>query len=221
MKQTIVVYMLCFLALLAGNAWATQAVYQDSSLVAGDTITYTLDYNLLSGSTYTATFSMANSANVTPEWYAGYVLFKFDGPTPGTITNISDPTNGTWSSGSTSNNANILQAGGQYNAFAQDGFYGFYENTLVQGQTFYEPNLVLLTGSPTTSTFTFNFTANGPINFPDIPFQVGYYDGPAGQSGNYKFNQLSADLHVPEPSILLFLGLGLVVVAGAGRKFKK
>ena len=86
------------------------------------------------------------------------------------------------------------------------GFTGFYVDPLTATA---HKDGILLTGTPSTSTFTFQFELmpGEEVNDLAMPFKVGYYDGVL-TSGNVQFNQLGTSL-VPEPSSLLLLGSGL------------
>ncbi len=86
------------------------------------------------------------------------------------------------------------------------GFTGFYVDPLTATT---HKDEILLTGTPSTSTFTFQFELmpGEEVNDVTMAFKVGYYDGYLAP-GNVQFNQLSTSL-VPEPSSLLLLGSGL------------
>jgi len=215
----------------AATAGATTLTWTDDDAYApskgGNTITYALDFSFTSSSggfdTYGATFTIDTTANTSPEWDAGWFLFKFDMGEKGIISNLtySDPIN-TWTIDNFG--TDVLKAGGTYGALAHDGFTGFYDSSLADPAT--PPYGTLLTGTPVIGpeyTFAFDFTLpDGVLPKVDMmPFQAGFYDGEAGKSGHTKVNRLSEELSIPDPAAVFLLGPAcLIGFAGLRRKFK-
>lgn len=164
---------------VATSAHGTTLSLTDSSDTRwpGNDVTYTLDFALLSGSTYGATFAITNTADTSPEWYAGWFLFKFD-TVASPITNLMAPAGtGPWSILNGGDPTKILWAAGTYQKLEVDGFTGFYATSLAQGPPPADITQgTLLTGVPKTWTFSFDFTvpAEAQANLTTMPFKVGY-----------------------------------------------
>jgi|GEM_PF-1480745 len=187
----------------------------------GEGFLYKLDYDVSSPGKYSAKFNIKTPGGsfLTP-WYAGWFTFKFvAGDNAASIINLSFPTNsGLWSV-----IPPIVNIYGGTN-IGQGGRSGFYVSSLnnEDGELPFPYNelIPLTTFNSETYEFTFQFQTNLNVFDDEIPFQVGFYDGLTG-GGKIITERLSKTLSVPEPGILLLLGLGLSAVGIGSRYIKK
>src|ERR1051326_1228024 len=210
-------------ALLAANtANATIATYSYSTAAAdggpGAGITYALTINDVTD-TFSFTITASSASGTT--WYGDWFNLHLTGGSTGyAITlNTTPPGTGGWGTATTANNVNVYSGGGNFSPVAQDGFSSIYDinitDTSAQPVTLSDVATgLLLTGGVHSYTFPGSFVGGfDALATTDVPFQVGYYDGFAGHSGNIVVNQLSRDLitstNVPEPASLAIFGTAL------------
>lgn len=227
-----IVAMASSLLIMSQPAMATSLSYTDIVQSPGDNINYSLEYNLSTGNTYNATFTVSHDADTTPEWYAAWFTFNFTtGNHAATISNLVGPSGtGPWSVLDSS--TQVLKGGGNYGSPLDTGAAGFYVTSIKKPAPDYPDTGIWVTGplaTTTPETFTFDFTTNGGtlhdgVGTNDMPFKVGYYDKKTGDT-KWTVNRLSAGLDgtqtVPEPSTILLLGSGLIGLAGFARRLRK
>ncbi len=89
-------FLICLLT-LAESVRATSLSVTDSTLSPGNPIDYELNFSRIGPTqTFDATFSITNFAIVSPNWWADWFLFKFDG-SDGAVIDVSSAPSGVWS----------------------------------------------------------------------------------------------------------------------------
>ncbi len=214
-------------------AGATTLSYTDTAQF-GNSITYTLDYSLISGSNYKATFTVDATSGGSSGGSVGWFTFATSGGTDQAVMTTYGIPSSWGAKGATGSDPyflsdpQMLQGGTQQNPnftnIGQQGSSGFFDKDLEQST--YNgslANALLVYGfGGADKVYTFTFDMSDPnMRFDYMPFQVGYYI--PGKNDIAKFDgRLSVDLgggtSVPEPSTLLLLGSGLLGLALAGRK---
>ena len=165
---------------------------------------YTLTITPLGGSSFSATLSAATVNITSDDWYINWIRLQLDGGTQPTVSGFSGPT-GDWNAlGAGDGQVDVLKA----NNFPQGGRIGFFTDGILDPGTIAITQGAFLDGS--TYSWAWNFTLGGGTSLnPSPALQVGYFDGFAGGSENYKFTQMSQEFRVVAPSTLLLLGAGL------------
>lgn len=235
-------FALVLYGIFAVRAEATTIMsYQDTSLVTSpaNTVTYRLSFVSDGSRTgYNAQFSISNSVNSAPEWYAGWFIFKFNhGSTPATLSSLTGPL-GPWTIANSGSTVKVLAGGNTYNRLLPSGgFTGFYASDLAKKnpapsgakmERIIQREAIPLTGDPANGPYIFSFHFNtncGNVETSSMSFQVGEYNSLNG-AGNVRTGQLSKALTpnapVPEPSTLVLLGGGMAGLAVIRlRRFRK
>ena len=232
-KGLSLLFALVLYGVFAVRAEATTILtYQDTSLATSptETVFYTLSF--ISDGTptgYNATFLIGNSINSSPEWYAGWFIFKFNtGSTAASLSLLGGPS-GPWSIANGGDTTEVLAGGNTYNMLLpRGGFTGFYATNLAKtspapdGPTMegiIQTDAIPLTGNPANGPYLFSFhfdTNGGTVAASSMAFQVGEYDGLNG-AGKVVTGQLSQTLisnnPIPEPSTLILFVSGMVGLA--------
>jgi hypothetical protein len=202
----------------AGPASALMYSYTDTTTKDGFNIEYILDISEGITSDYDAVLTINSSSTSTDDWYAGAFNFKFfEGSVPTELDPFSySGSTGLWSVADKDTNSGASIGG--WSSLTQAGRAGFYLTDLESPFTLADVADGVYVSGVNTAAFEFSFSGQGNLNELYIPFQVAYWDGFAGSSANIKFGQLSEALSVYEPATMLFLGCGLIGLAGIGRK---
>jgi len=218
MRRLVVCLTVTLLAMFPSLAGAAIVTFQDTTTAPGDTITYTLNFSGVPSGT--ATLTVSNSADVSPEVFAGAIVFKMDDGTPATLSLTTSPATWLVSDGVTNTNQNVIGGGGSLNqSVRQDGFSGFF-STAVASTPGTFTGLICVTCTPgVDATFTFSYTgATTAGTTPPMPLQVIYYNGTTSPNFDTILSvSFGAGTSVPEPATLLLLGCALAGVAGAAR----
>ena len=202
----------------AAPASALTLSYTDTTTKAGFNIEYILDISAGTTYDYDAVFKINSSSTSADDWYAGAFNFKFfDGsvPTDLDLDSFSGSTGG-WSVADKDTNSGASIGG--WSSLTQAGRAGFFLTDLETSQTLANVAKGVKVSDTGTAAFEFSFSGQGDLREFSLPFQVAYWDGFAGGSQNIKFGQLSETLSVPEPTTMILLGVGLIGIAGIGRK---
>ena len=211
MKKLLLFCCFIFMILLYSPVQATTISYTDNMTEDGFNIYYQLDVTELGGNDYSATFKIDGSGSTTDAWYIGGINFKFfEGSFTPTLTSLT-PDYGNWIIAI----PGTTQIGGWSVMDNRGGFHHEHAGLVIDNVV--DP---LLVNVPPFFEFSFTFSGDGFIYQDLMPFQVAYWDGYAGGSSNVHFGQLSATLGtpVPEPGMVILLGIGLLGLAFYNRK---
>lgn len=195
-----------FLIFLYSPAQAYTISYTDTMTKDGFDIYYQLEVTQTSDNTYSATFDVVGSST-TADWYIGGIDFKFfEGSVDTTISDFNHPNWEIAVPGETKFDGWSVQKN-------RAGFFHEDAGKVLDDVT----NALLVNQS---FIFDFTFSGDGIVYQDHMPFQVAYWDGYSGGSQNVHFGQLSATLGtpVPEPGMVILLGIGLIGLAFFSRR---
>ncbi|MGA2318616.1 MAG: PEP-CTERM sorting domain-containing protein [Thermodesulfobacteriota bacterium] len=202
---------------LSTSVWADSFSYTTLPGDSGPGAGITYELNVTENA---ATLILSGSTSSLDTWYMGWITIKLDKNNG--LWDITSPPPSLWSISDVNQNTavQVLTGGGNHGNLREDGAAGFYVTSLAQGNTPDITQGILLTGGPISGSFSFTFTVPNGVKADNIPFQVGYYDGLTGK-GEVEVNQLSKNLTVPEPGILILLGIAMSAIGMASWRIRK
>ncbi len=180
--------------------------WTDTTGITGNS--YTLD---IEGNTVTIDAYTSNGGPTAQPWNIDWIQFKITAQAITLGGPLSSPKSG-WSFATSANPVDLQKFGG---GIPQDGFALLYwTGIVVPGIN--DDSGVLLDGGH--YQWVLNVDLGGQTLLIDPTLKVGYYDD---LNGGGKFDTRQMSQKVPEPTTLLLLGSGLLVLWGFKRKFGK
>ncbi len=224
---------------IVGDSLVTYTL--DLTAVDPDGSQYTAEFTISTSQAPSPTItSDADGDDAGRDWYAGFVAFNFGGKFDASIDPEDAPPPSGW--GVASQGTEVLWPG-QDGEHTQTPFnanrVGFYANLDPNNIDNMTNTGLSLAADAADTTFTFDLnldpktlaelsTESSEDALEAIGFKVGYYSPNVSnnkKSGNtkpaFQFDQLSEEISVPEPAVLLLLGSGLVGLGLLGRKLRK